>query len=416
MQVVVHLLLVGGDAVDALGAEGDDGLGEQSRGLQEVVCHNGHEDVQFEVALGSAHADSNVVADDLDRNHGDLLALGRVDFTGHDGGAGLVGRDDDLAEADAGAGSQPADVVGDLHHVACHRFDGAVGDHDLVLGGQSVELVLRGHEVLAGEGRDFLGDLDVEAFRSVEAGADSGAAEGQSLEGFDGELQELDVLLQGGAPAGDLLGEADRDSVLKMGTAGLDDALVLFLEAFELGDEVFRGGNEFVFDSQDSGDVHRGREGVVGGLGHVDVIVRMAEFLDTGDGVCSVRDDLVGVHVGLGARTGLPDDQREVVVELAGDDFVTGLGDGGQFLVGHLGGVQLVVGLRGGLLQDAERMGDLAGHGLDADADLKILVRTLRLGSPVFVCRDFHLAERVMFDSVLLFAHVDTTPFPILRI
>ena len=64
-----------------------------------------------------------------------------------------------------------------------------MSDDDLILGGQRVELVLGGDEFLAGEGGDFVRDLDVEAFRSVEAGADSGAAEGQSLEGFDGELR-----------------------------------------------------------------------------------------------------------------------------------------------------------------------------------------------------------------------------------
>jgi hypothetical protein len=31
----------------------------------------------------------------------------------------------------------------------------------------------------------------------------------------------------------------------------------------------------------------------------------------------AVGDHLVGVHVGLGAGAGLPDDEREVVVELA---------------------------------------------------------------------------------------------------
>jgi NADPH:quinone reductase-like Zn-dependent oxidoreductase len=40
----------------------------------------------------------------------------------------------------------------------------------------------------------------------------------------------------------------------------------------------------------------------------------------------AVGDDLVGVHVGLGAAAGLPHHQREVVVELAGDDLVGGAG------------------------------------------------------------------------------------------
>ena len=41
----------------------------------------------------------------------------------------------------------------------------------------------------------------------------------------------------------------------------------------------------------------------------------------------AVGDHLVGVHVRLRAAAGLPDAQREVVVELAGDHLVGGLDD-----------------------------------------------------------------------------------------
>jgi hypothetical protein len=42
----------------------------------------------------------------------------------------------------------------------------------------------------------------------------------------------------------------------------------------------------------------------------------------------AVGDDLVGVHVGLGTGAGLPDDQREVVIELARCDLGGGLLNG----------------------------------------------------------------------------------------
>ena len=45
----------------------------------------------------------------------------------------------------------------------------------------------------------------------------------------------------------------------------------------------------------------------------------------------AIGDDFVGVHVGLRAAAGLPDAQREMVVELAGDDFVGGLRDEARF-------------------------------------------------------------------------------------
>ena len=91
--------------------------------------------------LGSRHPDGDVVAHDLDGDHRDRLALGGVDLAGHDRGAGLVFGDEDFAEAVSGAGSQPADVVCDLHHIRRQRFEGAVGEDNLIFGGQRVELV-----------------------------------------------------------------------------------------------------------------------------------------------------------------------------------------------------------------------------------------------------------------------------------
>ena len=85
MQVAVHFVLVCLDADGAVVVEGNDGLGKQAGGLQEVVCADGHEDVQLEVALRGSHADGNIVAHDLHGDHGDSLALGGVDLTGHDG-------------------------------------------------------------------------------------------------------------------------------------------------------------------------------------------------------------------------------------------------------------------------------------------------------------------------------------------
>jgi len=42
----------------------------------------------------------------------------------------------------------------------------------------------------------------------------------------------------------------------------------------------------------------------------------LATHLATEDLNCSVRDDFVGVHVGLGSGTSLPDNEGEVVDEL----------------------------------------------------------------------------------------------------
>ena len=178
---------------------------------------NGQEDVQLEIALRGRKADPGSVRHDLHGNHRQRLALRRVDLAGHDGGAGLVFGDEDLAQAVARAGGQPAHVVGDLHQVRRQRLERAVRKDELVLAGQGVELVGRGDEGLARELGDGLGDLDVKALGRVQARADGRAAQGQLLELGQGDLQHLLVLLQGGAPAADLLGELDGRGVLQVG-------------------------------------------------------------------------------------------------------------------------------------------------------------------------------------------------------
>ena len=88
-----------------------------------------------------------------------------------------------------------------------------------------------------------------------------------------------------------------------------------------------------------------------------------------------VRDDLVGVHVGLGPGTGLPDDKRKIIVELALRHFETGGCDGvaEAFVERSL----LHVGERGGALDDPKRTDQRRRHGFATD--LEIPQRTLRL-------------------------------------
>jgi hypothetical protein len=146
----------------------------------------------------------------------------------------------------------------------------------------------------------------------------------------------------------------------------LDDVLEGLLLLVEGGAELLESGDEGVGDFDDGGDVHGSREAVegeewagvsegwrgsirvVGGLGHVDVVVGVngllraeltTEELDSavGDDLQESRSEdtkegerkrgkahLVDVHVGLCSRSGLEDDKGEVVLtDLARDDLRT---------------------------------------------------------------------------------------------
>lgn len=123
----------------------------------------------------------------------------------------------------------------------------------------------------------------------------------------------------------ELLAEGQRSSVLEVGAADFDDVSKSFTFGVEGVAEGGQGWEEGFSKFKDGGNVHDGGEGVVGGGGHIDMVVRV-------DGVFgahgaaedfngAVRDDFVGIHVRLGAGAGLPDHEREMVDELEGGDF-----------------------------------------------------------------------------------------------
>ena len=160
-------------------------------------------------------------------------------------------------------------------------------------------------------------------------------------------------------------------------------------------------GNQRVLHSLRRRDVHGRGERVVRRLRHVDVIVGMDRLLRShlaaGNFDRAVRDDLVHVHVGLRAAAGLPDAQRELIVQLAGNHFVGRLHDqlrlvGRQF-------PEILIYQRAGFLQNAERANQLRRHGVATD--IEVQQRPLRLRSPIDIGRDFDLAHAVGFNAGL---------------
>ena len=142
-------------------------------------------------------------------------------------------------------------------------------------------------------------------------------------------------------------------------------------------------------------DVHRRRERIVRRLRAVHMVVGVygllrahcpAEHLDG-----AIRDDLIRVHVALRARPGLPDDQGELVIELAIDHLLRRCDDDVRERLIELakGGIRL----RRTLLDDAERMNERQRHSLAAD--LEVAEAPLCLSAPIVIGWHFDRAECV---------------------
>ena len=115
------------------------------------------------------------------------------------------------------------------------------------------------------------------------------------------------------------------------------------------------------------------------------------------DFVAAVGNDLVGVHVGLRAAAGLPNDQREVVVQGTGNHLVAGAADHVQTAVVQL--AEFMVGNCRGLLQNAEGVGDFARH--DLAADFEVLEAALRLRAPVAIRGHLHFTHGIPLNAII---------------
>lgn len=335
MQELANPSLVGIKAVNQVDAEAVHAIRDDAHAVQKVADQSGLEDVQFELTAHAAHGSGNVVTHNLRADHGESLALGRVHLARHDRGTRLVLREVQLGKTAAGTRAEETDVLSNLKERASEGVQGARGLDDGVVGGENFELVGRGNELGAGDLADLRSHGRVEALEGVETGTDSCTTLSKLAEVREGGLDALNVAVQLSDVARELLTKRQGCGVLQVGTTDLDDMSESVHLGLESVTQVPQRRQKVVLEVQNSGNVHDCREGVVGGGGAVNVVVGvdglLGAHLSTEDLNCSVRDDLVGVHVGLSARAGLPDDEREVVHQLAfrdlGSSLLDGLGD-----------------------------------------------------------------------------------------
>ncbi len=238
---------------------------------------------------------------------------------------------DELAEAATRAGCEPAHVIGDLHQRHGEAAQGGVGGAHRVERTLSFEFVGRGDKRRSGQGGDLLSDRNVEPGGCVQPGADRRAAGRELVQAGKGLLDACEGVADLHGITGPLLPDGERDGVLQVGAADLDDLAPFVGFALDGGGEQGGFGQQRLLDFLDCGDVHGRREGVVGGLGHIDMVIGVHRLLGAELAVShldsAVRQHLIHVHVGLGAGAGLPDEKREVLVQLAGNHLIGGLRD-----------------------------------------------------------------------------------------
>ena len=261
------------------------------------------------------------------------------------------------------------------------------------------ELVGMGAE---GKSREF-GDLSGRALREfgmrVQSRAHCGSSDGQVVEAVERLSQSSYVTFEQAGPAAKFLPECQRYSVLQMSAADLDHIRIFAGLRANRFVHLLYGRNECVLYPFGRRNMHRGREGVVGGLREVDVIIRMDRLLRSHHSARelngAVGDDLVDIHIGLRAAARLPDAQGKLVVPLARDHLVGGLDNQLGLLGREL--AQILVHQGAGLLEQAKGADQFGRHPVAADREMK--QRPLGLRAPIDVCRDFDRSHTVGFGA-----------------
>ena len=265
--------------------------------------------------------------------------------------------------------------------------------------GEGFEFVRSGPEGQAGNVGDLFGEGFVESDGRVESGANGRPALCEQVESGQRGLDALEGVVELCDISRKFLPERQGRCVLEVRAPDLDDVVPCACVLLERVPERRDSGLQHVDDLLDGRNVHGGREGVVGGLSPIDMVVGMNRVFcahyapEDLDG--PVGDNLVRVHVGLGSGPGLPDDEGEVVVAFALDDFLRGPDDciAGSGFEGSVVDVCLC----GGLLDDSERADERDGQGFVAY--LEVAERALRLRAPVLVGGDFQGSEGITFVS-----------------
>ena len=403
--MVLNLFAVRLNAVRAVNIEGNASIAKQADGFQNVPCHNGLENVELEVALRTSETNGCIITEHLGRDHGHGLALGRVDLTGHDGRTGLILGNNQLANAVARAGGIPAHIVGNLHQRISQNAQRARDQDESVVRTQGCEEVIGLLELNAGFLRNLLRGELTESGVSIEAGSHCGSADRQFACARLRVANAIECEINLCNPAGNNLAKSNGGCVLEVGAAHHDDIRVflgLCIQSIAQLLNAWIHRLEFL----DHGNVHCSGEGVIRGLAAVHMVIGVNGSLGAHDATgkfdCAVGDDLVRVHVRLRAGSGLEDDQREVIIELALDDLVGGASNQVCDVLREL--AEFGVCKRSSLLQSAKCANHGASPHESVTTDVEVVERTLCLCAPITIDSNLNGAHGIGFGTSI-FCH-----------
>ena len=264
---------IGLDTFEQVFDKGMDSIGQILHGVEEIESHDRFHDIQLELAVFDAQADSHVVADDLVTRLVEDFCHDRIDFARHDGRTRLTSRQFQFVEAAAWTGSHEAEIVGHLDEHEGRSFHVArYFSKDVRIIGHVDEVAGCDIDITGQHGKFRSNGFDIGRF-GIKARADSRAAHVDDMDAFEGPGNTFAAAGDSRSISAHFLAKRDGNGILQVGTAHLDDVFKFVGFDVQFCFQFFQRFCQFLaFHAQADFDARR--EDVVRRLGHVGVVVR----------------------------------------------------------------------------------------------------------------------------------------------
>ncbi len=252
---------------------------------------------------------------------------------------------------------------------------------------------------------NFLTRQSTEFFRNqsdilrlgIQAGAHSGGAHIHRMQRLYRSLDSLQRPSDGLGISMKFLAQGDRHGILKMGPAHfqhLGKLRSLRFKGLGQGNQRF---HQFLCLA-DSANANRRRNHVIGGLRHIDMIVRrnqrIVSLRFSQNFQSTVSDHLVGVHVHGGAGAALDAVHHELVLPLPGNDFLRGFHNRMTDAHRHPPGPH--IGPRRRRLHNPQSDNKILIQHVTGNQ--KVMQGPCSLHAIVELIRNFNLAEKIFFN------------------
>ena len=141
--------------------------------------------------------------------------------------------------------------------------------------------------------------------------------------------------------------------------------------------------------------MHRCWKCVIGTLGHIDMVIGMKEFFPC-HFIPTICNHFIEIHIGLGAASCLPYNQRKLSIQFTCQNLVANLTNIITTFLIHFADFKICHGC--GFFQNGKGTNDFCRHFFCTD--FKIFIAALCLRSPIYICGHLYLPHRIMFHPI----------------